>query len=346
MSKCQALSIFALRSLNRAEQLKRFLSPDPFIQDMTNPDNFNRYAYCLNNPLKYTDPSGYVYTGGGDQYTIDKNNLEARAKELGLSRTQWYDDLDKTYNRGIYSIGGGDRGMGPSGFGGGIAFFHGGGGAVGIGSVGGGIYGSDHAPNTLMEKLIAEAGVRRINGDYYAHVPWSARNWELVEQPSGNSYPQLVFESGLKWTNLSQLIEEKSGNASGQGGNNPIEYIGAVNDITLETVMGYNALDNGLKRKYAYKLSKHINAKPGNIYQSAKSFGKSSAKVLGKTANVVAVGSIAYDFGTGTANTATLVDAGMLVGGAAAVFFIGTAAAPFVVGAGIVYGVGCLFGFV
>lgn len=183
---------------------------------MTNPDNFNRYAYCLNNPLKYTDPSGYVYTGGGDQYTIDKNNLEARAKELGLSRTQWYDDLDKTYNRGIYSIGGGDRGMGPSGFGGGIAFFHGGGGAVGIGSVGGGIYGSDHAPNTLMEKLIAEAGVRRINGDYYAHVPWSARNWELVEQPSGNSYSQLVFESGLKWTNLTQLHENNSGDGYGE----------------------------------------------------------------------------------------------------------------------------------
>ena len=135
------------------------------------------------------------------------------------------------------------------------------------------------------------------------------------------------------------------GAASGQGGNNPIEYVGAINDIALAGAMGYNALDNGLKRKYAYQLSKHINAKPGNIYQSAKSFGKSSAKVLGKTASVIAVGSIAYDFGTGTANTATLVDAGMLIGGAATVAILGTVAAPFVVGAGVVYGVGCLFGF-
>ena len=39
-------------------QLGRFLSPDPYVQDMTNPQNFNRYSYCLNNPLKYTDPSG------------------------------------------------------------------------------------------------------------------------------------------------------------------------------------------------------------------------------------------------------------------------------------------------
>ncbi len=37
----------------------RFLSPDPYVQDPLNPLNHNRYAYCLNNPLKYTDPSGY-----------------------------------------------------------------------------------------------------------------------------------------------------------------------------------------------------------------------------------------------------------------------------------------------
>ncbi len=39
--------------------LQRFLSPDPFIQAPGNAQNFNRYSYCLNNPLMYTDPSGY-----------------------------------------------------------------------------------------------------------------------------------------------------------------------------------------------------------------------------------------------------------------------------------------------
>ena len=38
--------------------LGRFLSPDPYVQMPENPQNFNRYSYCLNNPLKYTDPSG------------------------------------------------------------------------------------------------------------------------------------------------------------------------------------------------------------------------------------------------------------------------------------------------
>jgi len=37
----------------------QFFSPDPFIQDPGNWLNYNRYAYCLNNPLIYTDPSGY-----------------------------------------------------------------------------------------------------------------------------------------------------------------------------------------------------------------------------------------------------------------------------------------------
>jgi len=38
-----------------------FLSPDPALQNPANTQNYNRYSYCLNNPLKYTDPSGNLY---------------------------------------------------------------------------------------------------------------------------------------------------------------------------------------------------------------------------------------------------------------------------------------------
>lgn len=38
--------------------LGRFLSPDPYIQDEDNPQNWNRYTYALNNPLKYIDRDG------------------------------------------------------------------------------------------------------------------------------------------------------------------------------------------------------------------------------------------------------------------------------------------------
>lgn len=36
----------------------QFLSPDPYIQDGANWLNYNRYAYCYNNPTRYTDPNG------------------------------------------------------------------------------------------------------------------------------------------------------------------------------------------------------------------------------------------------------------------------------------------------
>lgn len=37
----------------------RMLSADPTVPEMTNPQALNRYAYVLNNPLGYSDPSGY-----------------------------------------------------------------------------------------------------------------------------------------------------------------------------------------------------------------------------------------------------------------------------------------------
>ena len=36
----------------------QFLSPDPYIQDGGNWLNYNRYAYCYNNPTRYVDPDG------------------------------------------------------------------------------------------------------------------------------------------------------------------------------------------------------------------------------------------------------------------------------------------------
>ncbi|MFV7235206.1 RHS repeat-associated core domain-containing protein [Flavobacterium sp. ZB4R12] len=39
-------------------KLHRFLQPDNYIQEPFNSQNYNRYGYCWNNPLKYTDASG------------------------------------------------------------------------------------------------------------------------------------------------------------------------------------------------------------------------------------------------------------------------------------------------
>lgn len=41
--------------------LGRFLSCDNYVQEPDNSQNFNRYSYCLNNPLRYTDPTGELF---------------------------------------------------------------------------------------------------------------------------------------------------------------------------------------------------------------------------------------------------------------------------------------------
>ncbi|MBN1404080.1 MAG: hypothetical protein JW942_06405 [Opitutales bacterium] len=41
-------------------QTGRFLSADIVVQNPSNLQSYNRYAYSLNNPLRYVDPSGYV----------------------------------------------------------------------------------------------------------------------------------------------------------------------------------------------------------------------------------------------------------------------------------------------
>jgi RHS repeat-associated protein len=45
----------------------RMLSPDPIGGDITNPQSLNKYAYALNNSLRFTDPTGlYVCKDGKD----------------------------------------------------------------------------------------------------------------------------------------------------------------------------------------------------------------------------------------------------------------------------------------
>jgi len=54
--------------------LGRFISADTMVPDPANPQSLNRYSYTINNPLKYTDPTGHEYDpwlpggGGGSGY--------------------------------------------------------------------------------------------------------------------------------------------------------------------------------------------------------------------------------------------------------------------------------------
>jgi RHS repeat-associated protein len=56
----------------------RFISPDTIIPHPANPQSFNRYSYCLNNPLKYIDPSGHI---------VEIYGLDIRS----INDWDWYD---------------------------------------------------------------------------------------------------------------------------------------------------------------------------------------------------------------------------------------------------------------
>jgi hypothetical protein len=40
--------------------LGRFISADPIVPEPGNPQSLNRYSYVLNNPVRYTDPTGHA----------------------------------------------------------------------------------------------------------------------------------------------------------------------------------------------------------------------------------------------------------------------------------------------
>ncbi len=74
----------------------RFMQADPIIQEVKNSQNLNRYSYVLNNPLSYTDPTGYMYNGHIDiveklskdnQIDILKNEID-EVQNLGEQSQQ------------------------------------------------------------------------------------------------------------------------------------------------------------------------------------------------------------------------------------------------------------------
>ncbi|MBP3252799.1 MAG: RHS repeat-associated core domain-containing protein, partial [Prevotella sp.] len=68
--------------------LGRFLSPDNYVQQPDNSQSFNRYSYCLNNPLKYTDPDGewiHILIGGviGGVANLTSKAINGQIHDIG-----------------------------------------------------------------------------------------------------------------------------------------------------------------------------------------------------------------------------------------------------------------------
>jgi len=61
----------------------RFLSPDIVVQNPNYTQSYNRYSYCINNPLKYSDPSGWVYGRGWLRWHTP-SNVSSRQRAIDL----------------------------------------------------------------------------------------------------------------------------------------------------------------------------------------------------------------------------------------------------------------------
>lgn len=83
--------------------IARFLSPDNFVQSPYLTQAFNRYTYCLNNPLKYTDPSGMEY-GVGPIYNERWFRNKHRLNDMDGRGGYTYNDQTGYYYNGGGSI--------------------------------------------------------------------------------------------------------------------------------------------------------------------------------------------------------------------------------------------------
>jgi RHS repeat-associated protein len=71
--------------------LGRFLQADTIVPNPANPQSLNRYAYVLNNPLKYTDPTGHFPEEEIEKYLENLGYDEAAVDQI---ITKWKQDSD------------------------------------------------------------------------------------------------------------------------------------------------------------------------------------------------------------------------------------------------------------
>ncbi len=80
--------------------LGRFLGVDPIIQAPDNSQSIDGYGYCLNNPLKYTDPSGFRYSY--QDFMREFRESQLAGAEFFNNYVGWWQDLQKSNSVGAW----------------------------------------------------------------------------------------------------------------------------------------------------------------------------------------------------------------------------------------------------
>ena len=102
----------------------RMLSPDIVIQDEQNSQAYNRYSYCFNNPLRFTDPSGYVVRGSRGVYNWNSTMYY----DIDITRSNgnsFNTDLSEDIFSPIYDVNGKFLGTTKEGFTGNVLVYSG-----------------------------------------------------------------------------------------------------------------------------------------------------------------------------------------------------------------------------
>ena len=98
-------------------ELGRFLSADPFVQAPYNSQSYNRYSCVFNNPLSFTDPSGYSCESSNVKIYDGKTGTELPSYSAGSGATtlcgqdaitfgQYWQNYMNSYQDSMINMGG------------------------------------------------------------------------------------------------------------------------------------------------------------------------------------------------------------------------------------------------
>ena len=332
------LDMFGLINMNGRVYdpvISRFLNVDPIVQNPGKSQNFNSYSYCLNNPLRYRDPSGYYLQALKDQY----------------------------YNIGRFYYRGGFQSLNDDGE---WVYY-------GLALTQGGLkpmtdlsYDARH-----MEQYHRDlsGNLRGNNGNYIYQnsIPYIAQSLSWPTQTASNndlSFDLLISDDfggnaylvtsgnlmfyhaknyeSIYWSLLTNIYSTPNGCvvASGQGGNNFADYVELGGDIGGPIGSGAkNILDNRgayMPRGQIYKMNKAVTVRTPVVNINTTSKVLNYTRLGGKVLVVGGVVATGYQVGSDISNGDYYS-----AGARAAVFGVAAGAAFIpVVGWGVAIGIG------
>ena len=296
------------------------LSPDPIINPgMT--QGLNRYSYVLNNPLKYTDPTGFylMHNIYGNGYDIDVSN-------------------HSTVNAYMASDGRGGSGGSGGGGGGGPYYWN----------EYTGEY-TDRSGNHVSQDEAVRGTISYVyDGPYLDKEHYEiggisvddgkatilAAIW--TSKPTfHDGYSMVMKYDGYYLYYLKTITFSIDINAT-NGGDGFLNY-----NENVGKILKANNLETGIINTTAAIASKS----PKGIYMSLAKYMKltgqyaKTAKIFGAAGVGVSVLANGYEFATGTDNMSTWVDIGITAVGVGVGIAFGTAAVPIIAVGGLAYGV-------